>query len=286
MLKASSLRVVWVWMTLCAAVPNFVLAQSRIAVKDTAHDVRAMHASVLVMDVASGRTLSSLGDVDVRSKPGSVLKPLVLTVALRAHIVTERDTVACRGTLTVAGHNLACSHPRDLVVLDAREALANSCNTYFATLARRMPAETLTEGLRSFGVLPSHVPHDADDRVLMVLGLESITVSPSSLANAYRQLALAMSVPGDHAARAVEEGMLQSVRTGMAHAANVKDVALGGKTGTVDDSGGRSHGWFAGIVFDAEGRAQRVVIVFTPTGNGNDAATLAKRVVVDSRGAR
>jgi cell division protein FtsI/penicillin-binding protein 2 len=209
-----------------------------------------------------------------------------MATALRAHVMTERDTVACHGKLTVAGHNLACSHPRDVTVLDAREALANSCNTYFATMARRMSAETLAEGLRGFGVVPTHTPRDADDRVLMALGLQGTSVSPVLLAEAYRKLALAMNAPDDHAARVVEEGMVQSVQTGMAHAARVEGTALGGKTGTVDDPGGRSHGWFAGIVFDAGAKAQRVVVVFVPNGNGNDAAALAKRVVVELRGVR
>ena len=234
-------------------------------------------AVLVILDVASGRVLERSGDVQMGSAPGSVLKSLILMTALRSGAVRERETIACRGTLVIAGHNLACSHPRDVTVLDARQALAESCNTYFATLAERMPSATVTSGLRSYGVLPLREPRDGAERALLALGLQDAVVSPMQLAQAYRKLALQINEGPSSEAKVVRDGLLASVKTGMANAARAQGVALGGKTGTVDDAGGRSHGWFAGLVFsglDAR-TVDRVIVVYVPNGNGADAAAVA-----------
>lgn len=244
--------------------------------------------SVVLMDVPSGNVLFSAGDRDVMSTPGSALKLFVLMAALDARIIDAHQTIACRGSLVVAGHNLACSHPRDVTVLDARQALAESCNSYFAKLAQRMPDATLANGLRKFGVMPARVSEGADARVLLALGMQGVAVSPRGLAEAYRKMALRMDASGDEASRVVADGMVQSVLTGMAHAARIDGMMLGGKTGTVDDGGGRSHGWFAGIVFSGAlpNSAKQVLVVYMPNGNGNDAATFARQVLISRRSIR
>ncbi len=86
------------------------------------------------------------------------------------------------------------------------------------------------------------------------------------------------------AAGVVRDGLVASVETGVAHAAFVPGLTVTGKTGTVDVVGsGRSHGWFAGVVYGAGGRAERVIVVYVPNGNGRDAAALARRVLVGRR---
>lgn len=247
--------------------------------------LRSAGASVVVMDAGSGRVLIDFGNVDVHASPGSTLKPFVLRAALGAGVITGRTTVHCNGTLQVAGHNLACVHPRDITVLDAREALAESCNTYFAAVAGRISSEAMVRGLLGFGMSVEHVPQSRDERVLLALGMQGVRVSPRQLAEAYRRFAKEMNAAPAGADAVVRDGLLQSVQTGMAHAAHVDGMILGGKTGTVDDAGGRSHGWFAGLVFDGENsvRAWRVIVVYVPNGNGNDAAALARRVLGEQR---
>ena len=239
-------------------------------------------AALVILDVASGRVLERHADVEQVATPGSVLKPLVLMTALRSGAVREHEAIACRGTLVVAGHNLACSHPRDVTVLDGRQALAESCNTYFATVAKRMPSATLVDGLRAFGILPTREPRDGDERALVALGLQGVAVSPMQLALAFRKLALEMNASPGGPAKVVRDGMVQSVQTGMANAARTEGVMLGGKTGTVDGPGGRSHGWFAGVVFAGmgAGAADRVIVVYVPNGNGADAAAIARSVLL------
>lgn len=253
----------------CSCAWSQALQQLRVAHHD---------AAALVLDVSTGQVLQRFGDLERESLPGSVMKPFVLVTALRSGSIHEHDTAACRGTLMVAGHNLACSHPRDVTVLDARQALANSCNNYFAQVAARMPSATLVSGLRGYGLPAAKEPRDADERTLLALGLSSMDVSVMELARAYLRLAAEMNAtPNSAATKTVRDGLLQSVQTGMANAARAQGVTLGGKTGTVDDPGGRSHGWFAGIIFnglDAQ-VASRVMVVFVPNGNGADAASIA-----------
>jgi cell division protein FtsI/penicillin-binding protein 2 len=117
----------------------------------------------------------------------------------------------------------------------------------------------------------------------MALGLVGVRVSPMQMAVAYRKLAQQMNEQ-QKSAVVVRDGMVQSVETGMAHGTHVEGTMLGGKTGTAQDSDGSSdrywsHGWFAGILFVGQEKAQQVIVIYLPHGNGNDAALLAKRVI-------
>jgi len=247
------------------------------ALSDALHGTGATGA---VLDVSSGTTLAEYGTLNTTAIPGSTMKPFVLKTALDASVINERESVHCSGRLTIKGHDLACTHPRDITVLDARMALADSCNTYFATLARRMPTEMLVNGLRGYDLSVTRTPQSPDDRALMALGLVGVRVSPMQMAMAYRRLAQQMNTQTGGSTGVVRDGMVQSVETGMAHGAHVDGMMIGGKTGTAQDAAASwSHGWFAGILFDPQGKAQRVIVIYIPNGNGNDAALLAKRFI-------
>lgn len=237
----------------------------------------------MVIDAQSGRLIAKYGRIDSVSSPGSTLKPFVLRIALSSHLVDVRTRIACSGTMRLGQHDLACTHPRTVTVLDARQALANSCNTYFATVAQRMRTADLVDGLRRYGMVPMRVPESPDERILLALGLAGVAVSPRQLAEAYRRLATDLEDGNDDAAAAVREGLLESVTSGMAHAAQTEGVVLAGKTGSAHDRTlAGQHGWFAGVVF-ADGKRRRaaaqVLVVAVPGGNGNDAAMLARRVL-------
>ncbi|MCL2661038.1 MAG: penicillin-binding transpeptidase domain-containing protein [Acidobacteriaceae bacterium] len=257
------------------------------------HALQKSHASLLYIDVFGDKTLARYGELDQRSTPGSTVKPFVLKRALLAQpkIIGEHETIHCTGNLTIKGHNLACTHPRDITVLDAQQALANSCNTYFATLARRMSSAALLDGLREDRLTPSTQTMTPDDRALLALGLSGIEVSPRQLAAAYRSLAQWLLVSQSSASVVIADGLRQSVETGMAHGAKTDGVALSGKTGTAPNrTNPRDHGWFAGIVFSEKGRSstpEHILVVYLPYGNSNDAALLAKRFLEEyGRGKR
>jgi peptidoglycan glycosyltransferase len=238
------------------------------------------HATAVIVDVPSGSILDSYGALDMQAAPGSTLKPFVLKAALDADVISAQETIHCHGSLMVKGHNLACGHPREITVLDARQALAESCNTYFVTLARQMTSQVLMKGLQAYGLHPAGSAAVPDDRALLAVGIVGIKTSPRELALAYRRLAQQMNGATGHAVAVVRDGMLQSVETGMAHGAQTDGVRIGGKTGTAQDAPATwSHGWFVGILFDGQMQAQRVLVIYVPSGTGNDAALLAKRVL-------
>jgi cell division protein FtsI/penicillin-binding protein 2 len=169
------------------------------------------------------------------------------------------------------------------------DALAYSCNTYFANLANRMPPQTLRETADHYGLShPTHLfttestgdiitPHTTEDKQLFVLGLAGITASPAQIAFAYRKLWLELNRPESQSMlRPVTLGLRESVQSGMAHNADTPGVELIGKTGTASDpSHPHSHGWFAGIATLRE--RQIVIVIYLPNANGGDAAALARR---------
>ena len=228
----------------------------------------------LVVDVPTGRQLAVVKATNERHAPGSILKPLFLAAALEQHEVQPETTVFCRRSLHISDGprewNLACTHPQSEVAFAAKEALAYSCNRYFAELADRIPPAQAAAILAHYGLGPAPVPRNREQKELLVLGVAGISVSPAQMAFAYRKLALAL----DQAkAPAVRQGLRDSVSYGMAHNAAVPGMEIAGKTGTADGAEGQSHGWFAGTGYlDHE---QVVIVIYLPHGNGADAARLA-----------
>ena len=218
----------------------------------------------VVIDLQTGRQLAIVNAEHAkndRTTPGSILKPLFLNSALQQHTILPLTSVFCRRTLQINDGtrtwNLDCTHPRTGTPFNAQEALAYSCNQYFAALADRLLPEQTTAILEHYGLPLPNQPQTRQQKQLLVLGLAGITVSPQQIARAYRTLALQWQDP-------VRDGLRDSVRFGMAHNAAVEGMQIAGKTGTT------SHGWFVGI-------SQHVVlVVYLPHGNGADAARLAQ----------
>lgn len=225
-------------------------------------------ATAIVLDQQTGTVLASRGRAN-GGTPGSVIKPLLLDYALRHGIVRPQTTVYCRRNLKVGGRSLPCTHPADQTVFTASTALAESCNTWFAEMARRFSGPQLQAALQA-----ANLPHDEMDhatveqRQLTVLGLHGVTVSPLQLAEAYRRL-LQQAAPSDP----VMQGLRDSVQFGMADSAAVPGMDILGKTGTASDPGEAwTHGWFAGALPD-----RLVLVVYVPHGDGGTAALLARK---------
>jgi stage II sporulation protein D len=232
-----------------------------------------------VVDLKTGRRIAVVKPTEaesLRSTPGSTLKPLFLAAALRRQQVQPQGTIFCRRDLRIrAGNrewNLACTHPQTDIAFAAQDALAYSCNRYFANLADRVSPEEAGAILEHYGLGQAKTPETREEKELLVLGVAGIEVSPAQVASAYRKLALELD---DRRVEAVREGLHNSVRYGMAHNAFVPGMEIAGKTGTASDSmQGPSHGWFAGT--GAFGLAQVAAVIYLPRGNGADAARLAQ----------
>jgi membrane peptidoglycan carboxypeptidase len=248
--------------------------------------LRSTPAVGVVLDVKTGRRVGSVKTSEaerLRSAPGSILKPLFLTAALEQREVLSQTTVFCRRSLHIRDGdqewNLACTHPQSDVAFTAKEALAYSCNQYFAALADRIAPRQAMAILESYGLAPT-TPKSQEQKELLVLGIAGVTVSPAQVAVAYRKLAIELADDRAPAVlNAVREGLKDSVNYGMAHNAAVPGMDIAGKTGTASDqtqSPGQfwSHGWFAGIGY--LGHEEYVVVIYLPRGNGADAAGLAQ----------
>jgi membrane peptidoglycan carboxypeptidase len=267
--------------TLLLLVPATVAAQTT-AQAALSSALRLTPAVGVVLDVKSGRLIAAVKTAEAarqRSAPGSTLKPLFLTAALEQREVFPQTKVFCRRDLHIREGNrewnLACTHPQSDVAFTAREALAYSCNRYFAALADRIPPRQASAILERYGLAPT-TPTSQQQKELLVLGVAGVTVSPAQMAIAYRKLALKLADARAPAALdAVREGLKDSVNYGMAHNAAVPEMEIAGKTGTASDLGQSwSHGWFAGTGY--LGHEEYVVVIYLPRGNGADAAGLAQ----------
>ena len=244
---------------------------------------------MLVLDIASNRILAA-HHLDQAARtvaaPGSTLKPLILDQLLARNRWNPEQRVACSGNLVIAGHALACSHP-PAPPFDARQALAWSCNTYFAQVARSLRPGELDSLFRASGLLAAtglapgeaiaefRPPQSPDETELALLGVEGVRITPFELAEAYRWLAREFAAhPDSRATQTVLAGLSDSASFGMAGQAGLGGVRIAGKTGTAEGaSTQRTHGWFAGLA--PADRPSVVVLVYVPSGRGADAAHLA-----------
>jgi len=243
-----------------------VSAQTSAVQRDLSAALQGTQASAVVVDLRTGALLAQSG-VARTAAPGSVIKPLLLSYALDHDIVRPETEVYCRRNLRLGHRDLACTHPADQPVFNAESALAESCNTWFAAMARSFTGEQLEAALRQTRLSHKAAAQDStEQRELTVLGLENVTASPLQLAQAYREMLL-------HAPAAVLAGLKDSVDFGMANPAAVKGRTVLGKTGTATNSGESwTHGWFAGAI---PGRL--VLVVYVPHGDGGTAARLAQK---------
>jgi stage II sporulation protein D len=225
----------------------------------------------IVLAVNSGKPLAEVGEAAKTSgAPGSILKPFFLADALRNREILPQTSVFCTRSLHITDGprdwNLACTHPQTNIAFSAQQAVAYSCNTYFAALADRLSPAQATAILEHYGVGQAHVPETREQKQLLVLGLTGISVSAQQIARAYRKLAGELN---DDNLRPVRDGLKESVAYGMAHNADVPGMELAGKTGTVNNAG-----WFAGI--GAFNHEPVVAVIYLPQANGADAARLAR----------
>ena len=244
--------------------------------------LRTTPAVGVVLDVRTGRLLAAIKPTQAARQltaPGSILKPLFLAAALSQQEVLPNTSIFCRRNLRITEGtqewNLDCTHPQSDVAFSAQEALAYSCNRYFATLADRIPPAQATAILQHYGLPEVHPPLTREQKELLVLGVAGIAVSPMQVAAAYRKLALELDDIRTPTLDPVREGLKDSVHFGMAHNAAVPGMEIAGKTGTVN-----AGGWFAGTASLHQGKV--VVVIYLPHGNGADAARLAQHFFLAS----
>src|SRR5947209_14085278 len=241
--------------------------------------------TVLVLDAQTGRVRAIANQREAfeeATPPGSSIKPFTMLAALRAGTLDEDTRVFCRGRYEHEDFKIACSHPRYKSAFGPAQALANSCNYFFAHVAESLDGDAYARTLREFGFgartrggsenesagqLPRNVPGVPE----MLGESEELRVTPAQLVTAYAALFNGGRLLVPQRARA--EGFTPRVRATLdiapaeralilagargavaygtasrAGLATLPALYVFGKTGTsTPQDGWRAQGWFVGF---------------------------------------
>ena len=245
--------------------------------------------AVLVLDAQTGRVRALAGGrtaFEEATPPGSAVKPFTMLAALRAGSLEEGTRLSCRGRYEHEDFKIDCSHPRYRSAFGPAQALANSCNYFFARSARALDGEAYGRTLGEFGFgaptgggnereAPGLLPRGSPGVPEMLGESEQIRVSPAQLAAGYAalfngglllaprpgrpegftpQVRARLGVNPAHRALLLA-GMRGAVAYGTASGAGLSTlpVHVFGKTGTsTPQEGWRAQGWFVGFAARGE----------------------------------
>lgn len=251
--------------------------------------MKGKSGAAAVLDVASGKLLASWNlklAAQRLAAPGSTVKPFVLDELLRAGKIRPEQRLVCRRPLYISGRRMDCSHSPAITDLDASDAIAYSCNSYFASVATQLTPQELADVYRRAGfVSPTRLaPSEVAGRImpaastgelqLQALGDWGVEITPLELLWAYRNLALQKRDGQVGVSAPVFNGLEHSVQYGMAHPAQPTGITAAGKTGTAAGRGtAYTHAFFAG--YAPADKPEIVVMVYLENGRGADAAALA-----------
>lgn len=110
--------------------------------------------TIIVMDAQTGRVRALVNPTTAgtaAAMPGSTMKPFTALAALRAGLIDTDSRTVCPGRFTGLDFSLPCVHADHLPPFTPAQAIAYSCNSYFATLGQRLGRDKLIETLRPFG---------------------------------------------------------------------------------------------------------------------------------------
>jgi penicillin-binding protein 2 len=84
--------------------------------------------------------------------PGSTIKPIVALSALENNIVNEDFKVNCTGKIEMYGETYHCWKKKGHGVVSLKEAMKQSCDTYFYEIARKLGVDRLKITATKFGL--------------------------------------------------------------------------------------------------------------------------------------
>jgi len=247
--------------------------------------------AAVVVDVESGRIIAEHGMETAARRlatPGSTVKPFVLMALLESKHFSTDEHFFCHRKLRIAGRRMDCTHPEVAAPFRATEALAYSCNSYFAAMTERITDSELVSTLQRMGFTSPTgwskqevtgavtQSQTVEQRQLLALGERGIQITPLELLAAYRSLALGQR-RGNHSWDLIYRGLKDSTSYGMAHPAAPEGYEVAGKTGTANSTTSAfTHGWFAGYA-PAE-QPEIALVVYLESGRGSEAAAVARAV--------
>ncbi|HYL98491.1 MAG TPA: SpoIID/LytB domain-containing protein [Blastocatellia bacterium] len=270
--------------------------------------------TVLVMDPRTGRLIAVVNPrlaFEQAFPPGSAIKPFTTLAAMRSGVIDQHSRVLCGGAYASEGFRIVCSHPPSKAPFDLPQALAYSCNYYFAKTAERLSPSAFENVLVSYGFgrrtginapeSPGRIP-ESGMRLKTALGEgDEILVTPIQLLRAYVALFsgelyrpwIGPANPGKPAdskelpissqeRAALVKGLRGAVVYGTAMNAGLKSVPMFiyGKTGTSTASNGfRTQGWFVSMTaIRADVEPDLAVLVFLKRSHGSEGAEVARGV--------
>ena len=294
------------------------------------------HAAAVVLDPATGDLLASVSypwpedttagrdpgassdDLLDRARfglypPGSTFKIVTAAAALRRDPGLRGQTFTCsrlgdgRNGARVAGWGRPV---RDDVLdraphgtIGMHDALAVSCNAYFAQLAVRLGPEALISAAQSVGLslARGNTPAQVRDALPQVgYGQGEVVATPLRMARVAAAIAADGLVPdvrwemssgtGEahpfvtrESARLIARYMRDVVLTGTGRALSGHPIAIAGKTGTAEISGAPSHAWFIGFApYGPATRRVAVAVLIENAGYGGTAAAPAAGEIISA----
>ena len=84
--------------------------------------------------------------------PGSTIKPIVALSALENNIISPNFKVNCSGKIEMYGQTYNCWKKKGHGIVNLREALKVSCDTFFYEMSRRLGVDRLNETAKKFGL--------------------------------------------------------------------------------------------------------------------------------------
>ena len=84
--------------------------------------------------------------------PGSTIKPIVALSALENHVVTPNFKVNCTGKIEMYGQTYHCWKKKGHGVVNLKNAMKQSCDTYFYEVARKLGVDRLKITAMKFGL--------------------------------------------------------------------------------------------------------------------------------------
>ncbi len=84
--------------------------------------------------------------------PGSTIKPIVALSALENGTINTNFTVKCTGKTEMYGQTYHCWKKKGHGFVSLRNAMKQSCDTYFYEIARRLGVDKLSETAKRFGL--------------------------------------------------------------------------------------------------------------------------------------
>lgn len=273
--------------------------------------------AIVVLDPQTGRIRAAVNPALAFKSafpPGSTIKTFTALAALRAGVITGDTRIRCRGKYKGNDVIDACVHPPKLPPFNLAEAVAYSCNYFFATTGERLDGKTFTQLLHEFGFgRPTGIEGQSESAGVLARGRWQpqsplgegtfVQVTPLQMATAYAALfnGGALLKPNYDGIRKVRaqlriddkersmllDGMRGAVSFGTAEKADLDSlpVYIIGKTGTSTQLGGfRTQGWFVGIAFEPDAppdpeNAHLLVVIYLKNAHGSDAAKLARPIL-------